>query len=201
MKRTFRRVARWMIFTGLLAWGGVFLALVLSRYWLIAHVGPTHQISISRGRIVYSYLHGPTAEVSSVRSNYLAPESGVFVRRIDTAKDRGGFAEAWGICLPWGNRIGPLHEGSAVWYVRGIIPLWLVLVGLGMPSLVSWWYVGRKHAAVAGRCDQCGYDLRSNASGICPECGTAIPADRRAALASISSGGSSTRTDTPGSSP
>ena len=26
-----------------------------------------------------------------------------------------------------------------------------------------------------GRCGQCGYDLRGNVSGCCPECGTAIP--------------------------
>ena len=28
-----------------------------------------------------------------------------------------------------------------------------------------------------GRCRNCGYDLRGNASGCCPECGTAIPQD------------------------
>jgi hypothetical protein len=34
-----------------------------------------------------------------------------------------------------------------------------------------------------GRCRYCGYDLRFNQSGICPECGTAIPEGQKAAVA------------------
>jgi hypothetical protein len=35
---------------------------------------------------------------------------------------------------------------------------------------------------IASNCLQCAYDLRHNESGICPECGTAIPEEQREKL-------------------
>jgi hypothetical protein len=54
------------------------------------------------------------------------------------------------------------------------LPLWLVLVGFGAPTILSWWLDRR--VAVPGCCRCCGYDLTGNVSGVCPECGTPIPA-------------------------
>lgn len=46
---------------------------------------------------------------------------------------------------------------------------WMIGVGATMMLLPT------KIAVGARRCAQCDYDLRGNASGICPECGTPIP--------------------------
>jgi hypothetical protein len=49
------------------------------------------------------------------------------------------------------------------------IPLWVpVFVGL-LPTLMCWCYYQRVRSP--HHCRKCGYDLRDNLSGICPECG------------------------------
>ena len=54
------------------------------------------------------------------------------------------------------------------------LPLWIPFVMVAVPSAWLWWRGRRRFAA--GCCQHCGYDLTGNASGICPECGTACPA-------------------------
>lgn len=50
------------------------------------------------------------------------------------------------------------------------VPLWSLALTAGLPS--AWlWLRGRRRAP--GLCVHCGYDLRGNASGVCPECGAA----------------------------
>lgn len=55
--------------------------------------------------------------------------------------------------------------------------LWLLLIPFGVATAAAW---ERKVPAippmVSPRCHQCDYDLTGNVSGICPECGTPIPA-------------------------
>lgn len=52
---------------------------------------------------------------------------------------------------------------------RAILPL-------ALPSLLcgalTVWLFGRNRPPPAGHCECCGYDLRTNVSGRCPECGT-----------------------------
>lgn len=48
------------------------------------------------------------------------------------------------------------------------MPAWLVLAGC--------LFVGRPRR-IPGFCSTCGYNLTGNLSGVCPECGTPIPAD------------------------
>lgn len=45
-----------------------------------------------------------------------------------------------------------------VWPITGPIVVWVLILG-------------RRHRASEQLCDSCGYDLRDNARGICPECG------------------------------
>ena len=56
---------------------------------------------------------------------------------------------------------------------RGIIgiPLWIVFVVVTVPSLLGAWLY-RKTSL--GHCQNCGYDLTGNVSGVCPECGKAV---------------------------
>src|SRR5262249_24342547 len=55
-----------------------------------------------------------------------------------------------------------------------LVPLWLPLVvSLGATTLA--WIIDRR-LPHAGHCKYCGYDLRKNVSGRCPECGKPIGA-------------------------
>ena len=61
----------------------------------------------------------------------------------------------------------PQHIGSALWIPLGSALLILV-------TIVSWRY-WRELDPLDGYCEKCGYDLWSNTSGVCPECGTPVP--------------------------
>jgi hypothetical protein len=37
----------------------------------------------------------------------------------------------------------------------------------------------QRQLTLMGRCAACGYNLTGNASGVCPECGTAVPAEAK----------------------
>lgn len=51
------------------------------------------------------------------------------------------------------------------------VPLWIPLLLLGIPTAVFWW---RDQRYLVGHCQDCGYDLTGNVTGICSECGEAI---------------------------
>jgi hypothetical protein len=53
------------------------------------------------------------------------------------------------------------------------VPLWLLLCLTGGPTLFLWWRMRRDCRLRPGHCTNCGYSLRDNMSGTCPECGTA----------------------------
>jgi hypothetical protein len=49
---------------------------------------------------------------------------------------------------------------------------------LAVAALWCAWYFGRTPVKVAWRCEDCGYDLRGCADGVCPECGKGRQCDR-----------------------
>ncbi len=52
------------------------------------------------------------------------------------------------------------------------IPLWPMILLVGLATLRLWWRDRR--CIPAGHCLNCRYDLTGNVSGVCPECGTAV---------------------------
>ncbi len=54
------------------------------------------------------------------------------------------------------------------WTQRVTLPLWLPLLLIAIPTAFLWWREHRRPKP--GHCP-CGYDLRGNVSGTCPECG------------------------------
>ena len=55
-------------------------------------------------------------------------------------------------------------------------PHWLPMILLGTAPLVAMWRGFRRfQRKETYRCLHCGYDLTGNVSGVCPECGSAIP--------------------------
>jgi hypothetical protein len=76
----------------------------------------------------------------------------------------------------------PNYERVVAGYGRGLLgqttvtlPLWIILVVCLIPTLIFAWL---NRAFPPGRCRQCGYDLRGNVGGVCPECGTPTDAKR-----------------------
>jgi hypothetical protein len=57
-----------------------------------------------------------------------------------------------------------VHDGAAV------LPYWLLLLPIALPTAVLWWRDRRRFPA--GHCAKCGYNLTGNVSGRCPECGS-----------------------------
>lgn len=52
------------------------------------------------------------------------------------------------------------------WAIR--VPLWIPLVGVGVPCGWLWW---RHLRRPEHECEACGYDLRGTRGATCPECG------------------------------
>ncbi|MCL4196578.1 MAG: hypothetical protein KJZ69_03720 [Phycisphaerales bacterium] len=65
---------------------------------------------------------------------------------------------------------GPIQTGHTALYVY--VPVWTLVLLAGLPT-ASVWYRDRRRAP--GLCIKCGYDLRGNTSGVCPECGGEAP--------------------------
>lgn len=55
----------------------------------------------------------------------------------------------------------------------GLVTPAVVLAGIAFVVIVAWL---RRREYPEGACQTCGYNLSGNVSGICPECGTPIPA-------------------------
>lgn len=51
-----------------------------------------------------------------------------------------------------------------------VLPYWLLLLPIALPTAVLWWRDRRRFPA--GHCTRCGYNLTGNVSGRCPECGS-----------------------------
>ena len=56
---------------------------------------------------------------------------------------------------------------------NGEIPLYLFLLAAGIPTIILW-RGDRRHPP--GHCQNCGYNLTRNVSGVCPECGSEVSA-------------------------
>lgn len=67
------------------------------------------------------------------------------------------------------RRLSPLFEWYPSEVSAAFIPLWLPLVLLAVPTVLLFW-LGRRRIR-PGHCWKCGYNLRGNISGRCPECG------------------------------
>ncbi|MEW6253162.1 MAG: hypothetical protein AB1716_21195 [Planctomycetota bacterium] len=64
-----------------------------------------------------------------------------------------------------------LAEWSEIGQESVVVPLWIPLALVGVPTVWCWWRPNRRPCAPG--CRACGYDLTGNVSGRCPECGCA----------------------------
>ena len=69
------------------------------------------------------------------------------------------------------------------WGGQVVVPLWIPLLLVAVPTGVLWWRDRRR--IPPGHCRQCGYNLTGNISGVCPECGTAVSKEAGALARSV----------------
>ena len=76
--------------------------------------------------------------------------------------------------------IPPDGVNPALCFERLVTPYWfLCALGATLPALWLWWHRRERSARRDDgmpHCPKCDYNLTGNVSGICPECGTPIPA-------------------------
>ena len=94
-------------------------------------------------------------------------------------RDRG--TDSYPEILIWRIRLDPARPVWMPYWKRGlsgtrslVLPLWIPLLLIAMPTLYLWW-VDRR--IPPGHCSKCGYNLAGNVSGICPECGEKVNAE------------------------
>lgn len=69
--------------------------------------------------------------------------------------------------------VGALHRADRGWWAGETLG-WLVWTGMkGRAGRRQWQSHHRSRRRRCGLCQWCGYDLRGNRSGTCPECGQA----------------------------
>ncbi|HEX4796979.1 MAG TPA: hypothetical protein VH370_24525 [Humisphaera sp.] len=77
----------------------------------------------------------------------------------------------------------PSNDNAVYFYAphwRTIFPIWSVLIVVSVPSIWAGALTVRKRRRRShGLCGVCAYDLTGNQSGVCPECGTAVPGQAR----------------------
>jgi len=78
--------------------------------------------------------------------------------------------------ITWG-RASYGGKGSTEWGMSILLPYWLLAcsaAGSAPALLMISRRLHRRSRRRAGRCVRCGYDLRGNVSGVCPECGAEV---------------------------
>ncbi|MCL4196643.1 MAG: hypothetical protein KJZ69_04055 [Phycisphaerales bacterium] len=139
-------------------WGGTVLTVLLLAVWLgsawwqvpLRQGGGRGAIGLGAGQLLATWpMRGP------------APSRGMYVEAFELRI--GGFS--WWFAS---RHLPVVVKGSTLHLVG--VPLWSLALATGLPS--AWlWFRDRRRAP--GLCVHCGYDLRGNASGVCPECGAA----------------------------
>jgi hypothetical protein len=162
------RAAQW---TGVTVGVFVFGVWAVSLRWIIVDVGKQHQVSIFDGCVAYTVLIGPSDEAGSVRRSYIGLPPGREIQRLRMSDA----LRSYGFLLPYRNNLRTVPGAANVKELAGILPLWIPVVAVTLPTGVLFWPGrGRVRACC---CVSCGYDLTGNVSGICPECGTPIRED------------------------
>jgi hypothetical protein len=68
----------------------------------------------------------------------------------------------------------------SLYFVHVHMPFAPLIIMLATATALLWY---RDRRIPSGHCEQCGYNLTGNVSGICPECGTAIDKDSKVGAA------------------
>jgi len=73
-----------------------------------------------------------------------------------------------------GVAVAPMHIETAEVNLIGMLALVPALAAMWLLARWLWHEMPAFYRRPAGRCDVCDYDLRGNASAVCPECGETV---------------------------
>ncbi|GMU21385.1 MAG: hypothetical protein AMXMBFR13_14780 [Phycisphaerae bacterium] len=153
-RRRIRRVIKW---------GGLGLLLVIAVGWAVSVPW------------IWDYHQGlGTDDVLEVKLGWGA----LRVERPAMADER----DSWGPLYPtltitrWRGSLSWLPSlktsgQEQEWHVH--LPLWIPALLVAIPTAILFW---RDRRVPPGHCQQCGYNLTGNTSGVCSECGSPVPA-------------------------
>ena len=149
MTRKPSRLRRWMKWVGLVGCAVIVVAWVVNIRWTIGYSVGKLDFRLGAGRIGYDF---------GVRPIPIRRSPGLDIRPFG-----GGY---WRRCHYW-----VMFHSLRQWGYSVRLPLWMPLVALAIPTAILWY---RDRQPKPGHCQQCGYDLTGNESGVCPECGTEV---------------------------
>lgn len=90
---------------------------------------------------------------------------------------RVGFHATASPPITWGTNPGISYQNtvdrSRTQTFGGSYPIWPVAIGAAVLPFL--WVRARTRGRPPHQCPACSYDLTGNTSGVCPECGTAVP--------------------------
>ncbi len=161
-------------------WTGLLVSLAVAALWLLSTTysfGYTgrdgSEVTVLWGELHAQRYTGPqpqrTQFVQSVIAFY-RPGWHVF-RRI-TIYLPPPISARCGLALPAFRSYAYTLNYPTITYQSLTIPLWIPVLLVAAPTIYLW---RRDRRVPTGHCPKCGYNLNLNVSGICPECGVAIP--------------------------
>ena len=157
-------------FQRILKWGGAAICLlVLLACWCTwntcltwTSLGRFHRVELYSGSIRWLHWHDHVPYSTVARANSFPP----------------GFRTDYIHDGRWHVFVLPYRETVRT-NTRTLIPLWLPLVIVAMPTASLFW-LDRRRRIPPGHCQRCGYNLTGNISGICSECGEPCKAEASA---------------------
>ncbi len=137
------------------------------------------------GLLLVAYFVGflrLSAWVSSDGAHYLYTHRGEFVYRWGQPPkySLGGRRGFWSDPLyetpspVWWPPVSVTKKFTFIKVLTVHVRIWIILAAIGLPTAFVW-RLDRKRRPLPGHCP-CGYDLRDNVSGTCPECGVEVRA-------------------------
>ena len=130
----------------MLKWAGLIISILLAVTTLVTTFG---YASLTLGSHLFEVSEGAIGFLGNVKT--------------DPAFQLGWLPSFGIIGLPVFTR-SPLYFG---WNVR--LPFWIPFLVVSIPTYILW---RRDRRKPEGCCQECGYDLTGNVSGVCPECGS-----------------------------
>ena len=161
-----------------LKWAGLAICMVTLGVWVISawrfmgYRGNGYSFYFFNGRLGISKYVGDPDEIRKLARECLLDGRGRLTWRFAGRSWR----YLWYAELSRIYTTGSLEPSVGYKIVHHTIrlPMWLLAALVAIPTGLLWHRVRR---VLFDHCQQCGYNLTGNTSGICPECGTPIPKD------------------------
>lgn len=179
--RSIVRLTRW----GVVCRASLVLIVLLELLWMTSRVRHDVVVVVPTARTSLQVHSARGVWVLKVSVNGSGAAN--LVRRVDWVIQEHwsqwpDYSTCWRLArIPGSPRLRPGVQPSR-WEVR--FPHWFSMLMLTIvPTLAVFQGYRRYCRMMSNRCFECVYDLTGNLSGICPECGTAIPESVRQRLA------------------